>query len=169
MVSTLLNRPREPAGDGAGLEASTTDYAAILARAVQANAGIWAKELKVVAGANQVAADASSATPTARIAGTSARRGASSPAALTASTDRSTWWRWPVARRGTPNGAGVQPEGASCRATGRTVRRSFAAQRVRHDDPSYVEWWPDRGSAGQFFWFNRFSVGEDPHGVLALR
>nr|WP_080898297.1 filamentous hemagglutinin N-terminal domain-containing protein [Variovorax paradoxus] len=42
---------------GAGLDASKTDYAAILARAVEANAGIWANELKVVTGANQVSAD----------------------------------------------------------------------------------------------------------------
>ncbi|MGR4869676.1 filamentous hemagglutinin N-terminal domain-containing protein [Variovorax sp. LARHSF232] len=50
--------------DGAGLDARTTDYAAILARAVQVNAGIWANDLKVVAGANTVAADASQAAPT---------------------------------------------------------------------------------------------------------
>ena len=51
--------------DGAGLDASRTDYAAILARAVQVNAGIWASELKVVTGANQVSADHSQVTPTA--------------------------------------------------------------------------------------------------------
>ncbi len=43
--------------DGAGLDASRTDYAAILARAVNVNAGIWASELKVVTGANKVSAD----------------------------------------------------------------------------------------------------------------
>ncbi|BEP53035.1 hypothetical protein GmRootV118_02790 [Variovorax sp. V118] len=51
--------------DGAGLDASKTDYAAILARAVQANAGIWASELKVVTGANQVSADHNQVAPTA--------------------------------------------------------------------------------------------------------
>jgi filamentous hemagglutinin len=51
--------------DGAGLDASKTDYAAILARAVQVNAGIWASELKVVAGANEVSADAGRVTPVA--------------------------------------------------------------------------------------------------------
>ncbi|MDQ0015403.1 filamentous hemagglutinin [Variovorax boronicumulans] len=50
---------------GAGLDASKTDYAAILARAVQANAGIWASELKVVTGANQVSADHSQIASTA--------------------------------------------------------------------------------------------------------
>jgi filamentous hemagglutinin len=44
--------------NGKGLDLSTTDYSAILARAVQVNAGIWANELKVVTGANQI--DASS-------------------------------------------------------------------------------------------------------------
>ena len=50
--------------NGAGLDASKTDYAAILARAVEANAGIWASELKVVTGANAVSADHSQITPT---------------------------------------------------------------------------------------------------------
>ncbi|MDM0007814.1 hemagglutinin repeat-containing protein [Variovorax sp. J22G73] len=49
--------------DGAGLDAGKTDYAAILARAVQVNAGIWASELKMVAGANQVSADSGQVTP----------------------------------------------------------------------------------------------------------
>jgi filamentous hemagglutinin len=51
--------------EGAGLDASKTDYAAILARAVQVNAGIWASELKVVTGANNVSADHGSVTPVA--------------------------------------------------------------------------------------------------------
>ncbi|WP_242630900.1 filamentous hemagglutinin N-terminal domain-containing protein [Variovorax paradoxus] len=51
--------------DGAGLDASKADYAAILARAVQLNAAIYATDLKVVTGANQVSADHSQITPTA--------------------------------------------------------------------------------------------------------
>jgi filamentous hemagglutinin len=51
--------------EGAGLDLSRTDYAAILARAVQVNAGIWANELKVVTGANQISADHVGITPTA--------------------------------------------------------------------------------------------------------
>ena len=50
--------------DGAGLDASKTDYAAILARAVQLNAAIYATDLKVVTGANTVSADHSQITPT---------------------------------------------------------------------------------------------------------
>ncbi|WP_307579487.1 hemagglutinin repeat-containing protein [Variovorax paradoxus] len=53
--------------NGAGFDASRTDYATILARAVEANAGIWATELKVITGANQISADHSQITP---IAGT---------------------------------------------------------------------------------------------------
>lgn len=51
--------------NGAGLDLSTTDYAAILARAVNVNAAIYATDLKVVAGANQVSADHAQITPTA--------------------------------------------------------------------------------------------------------
>ena len=52
---------------GAGLDASRADYTDLIARAVQVNAGIWANQLKVTAGANQVDADHAVATP---IAGT---------------------------------------------------------------------------------------------------
>jgi filamentous hemagglutinin len=49
---------------GAGLDSSTADFTNILARAVQVNAGIWAKDLKVVTGANDISA-VSAATPSA--------------------------------------------------------------------------------------------------------
>ena len=39
---------------GAGLDTRDADYTHILARAVQLNAGLWAKELRVVTGANQL-------------------------------------------------------------------------------------------------------------------
>ena len=42
--------------DGQGLDNRTVDYTAILSRALQLNAGIWASELKVVTGSNQVTA-----------------------------------------------------------------------------------------------------------------
>ncbi|MBU0587057.1 MAG: hemagglutinin repeat-containing protein [Gammaproteobacteria bacterium] len=45
--------------NGAGLDTSTVDYTNILARATQINAGIWAKDLKIVTGINQI--DATSA------------------------------------------------------------------------------------------------------------
>jgi len=40
--------------EGAGLNASQTDYTALIARSVQLNAGLWAQRLDVVAGVNQV-------------------------------------------------------------------------------------------------------------------
>ncbi|MDZ4103504.1 MAG: hemagglutinin repeat-containing protein [Hydrogenophaga sp.] len=48
--------------EGLGLDASTADHAAILARAVAVNAGIWSKDLTVVTGVNDVSADASRVT-----------------------------------------------------------------------------------------------------------
>lgn len=41
---------------GLGLDTSTADYTAILARAVELNAGLWAKDLAVVTGSNEVKA-----------------------------------------------------------------------------------------------------------------
>jgi filamentous hemagglutinin len=50
--------------NGRGLDTSTTDYTAIMARAVQLNAGVWAKNLDVVTGANQINVTSPAATPT---------------------------------------------------------------------------------------------------------
>lgn len=52
---------------GGGLDATATDYASILARAVQVNSAIWANTLTVVTGANQITPATRSSTP---IAGT---------------------------------------------------------------------------------------------------
>lgn len=43
--------------EGAGLDASRSDFTEIIARSVEVNAGIWAGDLTVVAGANRVSAD----------------------------------------------------------------------------------------------------------------
>ncbi|WNO04236.1 DUF637 domain-containing protein [Rhodoferax mekongensis] len=48
--------------DGAGLDTNAADYTHIIARAVQVNAGIWAKDLKVTTGANEINAGNTSAT-----------------------------------------------------------------------------------------------------------
>ncbi len=48
---------------GAGLDASQTDYTDLIARAVLVNAGIWAKQLGVTAGANEVNTANTRATP----------------------------------------------------------------------------------------------------------
>lgn len=50
---------------GAGLDASQAGFTDIIARAVQVNAGIFAQELKITTGANQVSADHSQITPVA--------------------------------------------------------------------------------------------------------
>jgi filamentous hemagglutinin len=42
--------------DGLGLDTRTADYTAVLTRAAQVNAGIWAKRLQMVTGANDIAA-----------------------------------------------------------------------------------------------------------------
>ncbi|PZP97128.1 MAG: hypothetical protein DI587_18275 [Variovorax paradoxus] len=47
--------------DGAGLDAASTDYVSILSRALRVNAGIWASELKAVAGADGASGKAATA------------------------------------------------------------------------------------------------------------
>jgi filamentous hemagglutinin len=42
---------------GAGLDARHTDHTAILARAIEVNAGIWANDLQLITGANDIGAD----------------------------------------------------------------------------------------------------------------
>lgn len=42
---------------GSGLDATKADYANILARAISLNAGLWAQDLRVVTGVNQIAID----------------------------------------------------------------------------------------------------------------
>jgi filamentous hemagglutinin len=42
--------------EGKGLDTSTADYTNILARAVQVNASLWAKDLKVITGTNEISA-----------------------------------------------------------------------------------------------------------------
>jgi filamentous hemagglutinin len=76
-LESFLVRGGTVSVEGAGLDASKTDYTAILARAVQVNASIWASELKVVAGANEVSADAANVMP---IAGTAATGTGTAPA-----------------------------------------------------------------------------------------
>ncbi|MBB1073424.1 hemagglutinin repeat-containing protein [Rhodoferax sp. 4810] len=50
---------------GNGLDASTADYTDLIARAVQVRSGVWANQLKVLAGANQVTVDQASSEPSA--------------------------------------------------------------------------------------------------------
>ncbi len=43
--------------DGKGMDASAANYTDLIARSVEANAGIWARQLQVTTGANEVSAD----------------------------------------------------------------------------------------------------------------
>lgn len=43
--------------DGKGMDASATNYTDLIARSVEVNAGIWAAQLRVTTGANEVSAD----------------------------------------------------------------------------------------------------------------
>ena len=54
--------------EGDGLDLRTTDYAAILARVVEVNAGIWANDLKVITGTNAIDATTLSANMTPLVA-----------------------------------------------------------------------------------------------------
>ncbi|MDB5936595.1 MAG: hypothetical protein JWQ01_3939, partial [Massilia sp.] len=48
--------------DGVGLDASHTDYTALIARSVAVNASLWANQLSVTTGVNQVSADGTAPT-----------------------------------------------------------------------------------------------------------
>ncbi|GKV93070.1 MULTISPECIES: hemagglutinin repeat-containing protein [Pectobacterium] len=50
--------------EGAGMDSSRQDYTDLIARTVKVNAGIWAKDVTVTTGKNEVAADNSTATAT---------------------------------------------------------------------------------------------------------
>ncbi|ULU27704.1 filamentous hemagglutinin N-terminal domain-containing protein [Dyella terrae] len=50
--------------NGKGMDASRADYADIIARAVQVNGGIWAPQLQITTGANQVSVDQSRVSAT---------------------------------------------------------------------------------------------------------
>ncbi|WP_421522786.1 hemagglutinin repeat-containing protein [Neisseria yangbaofengii] len=52
-------RDGDIAVNGGGLDTSGADYTRLLARAAQINAGVWAKDLSVVSGSNDVATDGS--------------------------------------------------------------------------------------------------------------
>ncbi|MFZ5528805.1 MAG: filamentous hemagglutinin N-terminal domain-containing protein, partial [Pseudomonadota bacterium] len=49
--------------EGAGLQGQDADYTDLIARAVKVNAGLWAQNLTVTTGINQVSADVTSVTP----------------------------------------------------------------------------------------------------------
>lgn len=56
--------------DGAGLDATRTDYTALIARSVQLNAGVWAPRLALVTGSNEAAYEGAAGITRAATAGT---------------------------------------------------------------------------------------------------
>ncbi|VWX62571.1 hypothetical protein VARIO8X_60343 [Burkholderiales bacterium 8X] len=110
-LDSFLVRAGTVTVDGAGLDLRTTDYAAILARAVEANAAIHATHLAVVTGANQIGADPAQITP---IAG--AATGASPTFALDVSALGGMYAN-KIFLVGTEAGLGVRNAGASASAT----------------------------------------------------
>ncbi|WP_421522848.1 hemagglutinin repeat-containing protein [Neisseria yangbaofengii] len=58
-LTSFQVRDGDIAVNGDGLDTSGADYTRLLARAAQINAGVWAKDLSVVSGSNDVATDGS--------------------------------------------------------------------------------------------------------------
>ena len=56
--------------EGAGLDASQSDYTDLISRAIQINAGLWARQLRVTTGANRVDAEHTQASAAAGVGAT---------------------------------------------------------------------------------------------------
>jgi filamentous hemagglutinin len=98
---------------GGGLDASQTDYAAVLARAVRINGAVHAKELKVIAGANRISADHQQVTP---IAGTGA-----APAFAVDVSALGGMYAGKITLIGTEAGVGVRNAGTIAASAGEVV------------------------------------------------
>ncbi len=104
--------------DGAGLDASTTDYTAIMARAVQINAGVWANKLKITTGANQVDAAASD---TASLSGTSLSGTSATPAFAIDVSQLGGMYAGVITLVGTDAGVGIRNTGSIGASAGSVV------------------------------------------------
>ncbi len=104
--------------DGAGLDASGTDYTAIMARAVQINAGIWANKLNVTAGANQVAAAPSDSTS---LSGTSISGTGATPAFAIDVSQLGGMYAGVITLVGTDAGVGIRNTGSIGASAGSVV------------------------------------------------
>jgi filamentous hemagglutinin len=116
---------------GRGLDASQTDYAAVLARAVRINGAIHAKELKVIAGANRISADHQQVTP---IAGTGA-----APAFAVDVSALGGMYAGKITLIGTEAGVGVRNAGTVAASAGEVVitadgRLENTGQIISHAD-----------------------------------
>ncbi len=116
---------------GGGLDASQTDYAAIIARAVKVNGAVHAKELKVITGANQVSADHNQVTP---IAGSGP-----APAFALDVSALGGMYAGKIRMIGTEAGVGVRNAGTIAASTGEVVitadgRLENSGQIISHTD-----------------------------------
>jgi filamentous hemagglutinin len=96
--------------NGKGLDTSTAGYTAILARAVQVNGGIWAKELNITTGANQISASEGSAAAVTSAPGSVAGQGAAPLYALDVSA-LGGMYAGKILLIGTESGVGVSNAG----------------------------------------------------------
>jgi len=96
--------------NGKGLDTSTAGYTAILARAVQVNGGIWAKELNVTTGANQISASEGGAAAVTSAPGSVAGQGAAPLYALDVSA-LGGMYAGKILLIGTESGVGVSNAG----------------------------------------------------------
>ncbi|MBK7006273.1 MAG: filamentous hemagglutinin N-terminal domain-containing protein [Burkholderiales bacterium] len=96
-----------------GLDASQTDYTAILARALKVNGAIHAKELHVITGANAISADHKTVTP---IAGTGAP-----PAVAVDVSELGGMYAGKIRLVGTEAGVGVRNAGKIVASAGEVV------------------------------------------------
>lgn len=99
--------------EGTGLDATRADYTDIIARAVEVNAGLWAQNLRVTAGANRIDAANTSATP---IAG-----GSPTPAYAIDVAQLGGMYAKKIVLVGTEAGVGVKNAGAIAASAGEVV------------------------------------------------
>ena len=98
---------------GAGLDGRSADYTDIIARSIQINAGLWAQNLKVVAGANTVSTDLSQVTPIAA--------GGTAPAFAIDVAQLGGMYAGKIALVGTEAGVGVRNAGQIGASVGEVV------------------------------------------------
>jgi filamentous hemagglutinin len=104
--------------EGAGLNASQTDYTALIARSVQINAGLWAPRVNVVAGINQVSNDA---TPDVKASGQASTNDADTPRYAIDVTQLGGMYANQIWLVGTEAGVGVRNAGEIGAAAGELV------------------------------------------------
>ncbi|WP_263771806.1 hemagglutinin repeat-containing protein [Propionivibrio soli] len=99
--------------EGTGLDATRADYTDIIARAVEVNAGLWAQNLRVTAGANRIDAANTSVTPIAA--------GSPTPAYAIDVAQLGGMYANKIVLVGTESGVGVKNAGAIAASAGEVL------------------------------------------------